>query len=522
MKQIAMPTTVGNEKPRPTCKFLSAEEERVLIARWQKHRDLEARNQLIEAFRPLLFSLASDFIREKRVRNPDLVELAHVGAFGLEVDKDADDGPTKARGFVHAIGKFDLGQPYRLATYARAWILDALSQWYHVECCSGANVPRGEEFLSHVSATEPRLNADGDTYTVFDLNAETDFDGQCRYEAHERAINAESKSVLLQHALDDLTPVERRVAEARHLAVGKRVTLPELGKEFGVSGERVRQIESVAIRKLSCAVLLGGRKQSTADGAKFVAACLSRSWTTYHRPSRQPCPTNMLLQLGVPSLKRLPKRTSKTSQSEISGRRAYERSGEISTYEDVAKEGQRGSDAVFSGGYSESNYTIKAPTDESARFTRAETAGVAKEDLDPWERPAQKTQVVLFDRCKGQWLPREKWYLYVALRPIEQWAKLKKVKREKSRRKAGWKRDAEIIHVRHKKSPYGGSVFFKANDLSYYAWPPGQPGHPKEGPIERPKRFWGEWRPRTSAKIIPFSQHRVVDRFSIVEVGRAA
>jgi hypothetical protein len=174
-----------------------------------------------------------------------------------------------------------------------------------------------------------------------------------------------------------------------------------------------------------------------------------------------------------------------------------------------------------SGGYNECIHTIKAPIDEAARLARSETAGVAKEDLDPCERPAKKTQAVLFDRCKGQWLPREKWDLYVALKPVEHWAKAKKTKRERSRRKPGWHREAGTIHLRRKKSPHGGSVIFKTKNISYWVWPPGQPKHPKEGPIERPNKLWGEWRSRTPAQIIPFPASKV-DAFSLVQIGRAA
>ena len=55
----------------------------------------------------------------------------------------------------------------------------------------------------------------------------------------------------IKKALDTLTPRERRVLELRYgLEDGKNRTLEEVGLEFGVTRERIRQIEGKAIRKL--------------------------------------------------------------------------------------------------------------------------------------------------------------------------------------------------------------------------------------------------------------------------------
>jgi RNA polymerase primary sigma factor len=55
----------------------------------------------------------------------------------------------------------------------------------------------------------------------------------------------------VEHVLDTLTPRERRVLQLRFgLIGGHQRTLEEVGKRFGVTRERIRQIESKALRKL--------------------------------------------------------------------------------------------------------------------------------------------------------------------------------------------------------------------------------------------------------------------------------
>jgi RNA polymerase sigma-32 factor len=60
----------------------------------------------------------------------------------------------------------------------------------------------------------------------------------------------------LEHALDKLDPRSRRIVEARWLANddGSGATLHELADEFGVSAERIRQIESAALKKMKTAL----------------------------------------------------------------------------------------------------------------------------------------------------------------------------------------------------------------------------------------------------------------------------
>ena len=58
----------------------------------------------------------------------------------------------------------------------------------------------------------------------------------------------------LQAALEELDPRSRRIVEARWLQDERGATLHELAAEFGVSAERIRQIEAAAFKKLRVAL----------------------------------------------------------------------------------------------------------------------------------------------------------------------------------------------------------------------------------------------------------------------------
>jgi RNA polymerase sigma-32 factor len=70
----------------------------------------------------------------------------------------------------------------------------------------------------------------------------------------EREQTAERRSVGLEHALQMLDARSRRIIEARWLNEQSSATLHELASEFGVSAERIRQIESKALSKMRGAI----------------------------------------------------------------------------------------------------------------------------------------------------------------------------------------------------------------------------------------------------------------------------
>jgi RNA polymerase primary sigma factor len=89
------------------------------------------------------------------------------------------------------------------------------------------------------------VGTDGDATTYGDFIAD---------ESAAEPMDSASKELLrgqIKEALDFLTDRERQVLEMRFgLKDGKDHTLEEVGKEFGVTRERIRQIEAKALRKL--------------------------------------------------------------------------------------------------------------------------------------------------------------------------------------------------------------------------------------------------------------------------------
>ena len=73
---------------------------------------------------------------------------------------------------------------------------------------------------------------------------------------------------LLKEAMSELTPRERRIIEERRLADNPR-TLEEIGEEYGISRERVRQIENRAFAKLQRAVLQGAKSLEATAAKAF-------------------------------------------------------------------------------------------------------------------------------------------------------------------------------------------------------------------------------------------------------------
>ena len=66
----------------------------------------------------------------------------------------------------------------------------------------------------------------------------------------ERAARDQLQSSGLSSALEALDPRSRRIVEARWLQDDGGATLHELAQEFGVSAERIRQIEAAALKKM--------------------------------------------------------------------------------------------------------------------------------------------------------------------------------------------------------------------------------------------------------------------------------
>jgi RNA polymerase sigma-32 factor len=245
--------------------LLSHAEESALARRWRESGDQAARNLLVEAHLRLVPPIARGYYRQ----GASFGELVAEGNFAL----------------LHASDKFEPERGYRFATYARYWIRAYVSECAIQNAGSTIRLPRTLRKVrrEHIRAKNlvgeggevrgliaERLQMNAATVdglvdllhhrrvSFESLHSEWHADGPlCAGEASpEQAILNKTEQRLLETEVRDavatLNVRERRIVSQRLMADGDAiVTLRKLGNEFGVSRERVRQLEVNLKRKLA-------------------------------------------------------------------------------------------------------------------------------------------------------------------------------------------------------------------------------------------------------------------------------
>ena len=230
--------------------------------------------------------------------------------YGLPISEVISEGNV---GLMQAVKRFEPDKGFRLATYAMWWIKAAIQEyilrsWSLVKMGTTANQKKLffnlRKAKSKISALEEgdlrpeqvqiiakrlgvteqdviemnrrlggdvSLNApireDGDSGEWQDWLVDESSSQEARLVASEESDN---RRKALGEALDVLNERERRIFEARRL-VDEPITLEELADEFGVSRERVRQIEVRAFEKVQKAVKNPGDRDGSAPNAAGVA-----------------------------------------------------------------------------------------------------------------------------------------------------------------------------------------------------------------------------------------------------------
>ena len=248
--------------------LLTASEERELAQRIDAGDD-EARNILARSNLRLVVSIAKKYVG----RSPDLtlLDLIQEGNLGL----------------FKAVDKFDWKKGYKFSTYATWWIRQAITRAladqsrtiripvHMVETIAKykqvsrrlaqalGRDPQPEEVAIEMgvevdkiyqiekinqdtlSLENPIGSDDDDRSTLGDFIADDKIPSPIQ-ESSERILGEQVRDIL-----DDLSPKERKILEMRHgLLDGVYHTLEEVGKEFGVTRERIRQIEAKALEKI--------------------------------------------------------------------------------------------------------------------------------------------------------------------------------------------------------------------------------------------------------------------------------
>ena len=257
--------------------ILEPEQEYMLAHRYADHDDLEAAHELVTSHLRLVAKIAMGY-----------------RFYGLPVSDLISEGNI---GLMRAVKKFDPERGFRLSTYAMWWIKAAINEyvlnsWSLVKIGTVAAQKKlffnlrklkaklgqyGDGDLSddaigtiakrldvnttdvinmnrRLSRSDASLNQpvieDGDAERQDFLVDETPDQETVLAEREERELG----SGLLRQAMDHLTSRERHIIEERRLAENPR-TLEKIGEEYGISRERVRQIENRAFAKLQKSVL---------------------------------------------------------------------------------------------------------------------------------------------------------------------------------------------------------------------------------------------------------------------------
>ncbi len=256
--------------------MLQPQEEYMLAKRWREHGDRGAAHKLVTSHLRLVAKIAMGY-----------------RGYGLPISEVISEGNV---GLMQAVKRFEPEKGFRLATYAMWWIKAAIQEyilrsWSLVKMGTTANQ---KKLFFNLRKAKSRISAleEGDMrpdqvkiiarrlgvteQDVVDMNRRLSGDTSLNAPIREEGDSGEwqdwlvddhdsQEKVLAEHeefatrrkalseALSVLNDRERRIFQARRLA-DEPVTLEELADEFGVSRERVRQIEVRAFEKVQKAV----------------------------------------------------------------------------------------------------------------------------------------------------------------------------------------------------------------------------------------------------------------------------
>jgi RNA polymerase sigma-32 factor len=265
--------------------ILDVDEEQGLARRWRDSKDAAAARQLLGSHLRLVIKIARGF-----------------GGYGMPLADLVAEGNV---GLMQALARFDPERGFRFATYAMWWIRAAIQEYvlHNRSLVTIGATPTSKKLFFNLRRMKSKLGelGDGDlppdavtqiarqlkvsegqvvemnrrlAATDQSLSAPMHADGGAEWQDMLAADGPDQESViaeaselawrrdLLAEGLKGLNERERHILKGRRLE-DEAMTLAELGDVYGVSRERVRQIEVRAFEKLQSAMLIAATGDRT-------------------------------------------------------------------------------------------------------------------------------------------------------------------------------------------------------------------------------------------------------------------
>ncbi len=263
---------------------LTAEEEYEQAKRYIEENDLQAAHTLVTSHLRLVVKMANNF-----------------RGYGLPINDIIAEGNV---GLMQAVKKFDPDKGFRLSTYAMWWIKAAINEyilrsWSLVKMGTTAaqkklfyNLKRlknkiaasdrmlsyneaqdiadeldvskqevlemDERLHAHDASLNRQMTSDSDSESEF-IDFLSDDDAGTQEDWITERADLEYRRAMLQDAMQELNTREQDIIQRRKLT-DTPDTLEVLSQEYGVSRERIRQIEARALEKLQAGVLAAAQQ----------------------------------------------------------------------------------------------------------------------------------------------------------------------------------------------------------------------------------------------------------------------
>jgi len=264
--------------------MLDAEEEYMLAKNWRENGNLQSAHKLVTSHLRLVAKIAMGY-----------------RGYGLPVNELISEGNI---GLMQAVKKFDPEKGFRLATYAMWWIKASIQEYvlrswslvkmgttaaqkklfFNLKKLKNQIAPGQEGDLKDEHVEEISKKLDVDSQEVINMNR--------RMMGQEKSLNDpiksgetdewqdwlvddsldqelivsqkqeyDDKKELLTNAMKILSDREKEIIEARRLSENPK-TLEELSKEYKISRERIRQIETKAFEKLQKSMINASKSKN--------------------------------------------------------------------------------------------------------------------------------------------------------------------------------------------------------------------------------------------------------------------